>query len=116
MYAYCATINPFSLLESIIMGIFSPSYVDPTRMISVGGIGKGDPSGGDLKAMIRTNKLLRESEEEKNSANDAMFIKQAEHMVRSSQFEAAIKYIYKALEMNPESVVRIISIVVQEFL
>ena len=111
MYAYCATINPFSLLEIIIMGIFSPSYVDPTRMISVGGIGKGDASGGDLKAMIRTNKLLRESEEEKNSANDAMFIKQAEHMVRSSQFEAAIKYIYKALEMNPESVVRIISIV-----
>ena len=81
-------------------------------MISVGGIGKGD-SGGDLKQMIRNNKLMRESEEEKNSANDSMFIKQAEHMLRTNQFDAAIKYIYKALEMNPESLVSVISICIK---
>ena len=100
--------KPLSLLESIKLGIFSPSYVDSTRMISVGGIGKGQD--GDLKQMIRTNKMLRDAEEEKNCSNDAMFIKQAEHMLRTSQFEAAIKYIYKALEANPDSIVSVISI------
>ena len=60
---------------------------------------------GDLKQMIRDNKLQVEAEGAQASANDKMYIKQAEHMLRSESYTAAANYVMKALEMNPESLV-----------
>ena len=60
---------------------------------------------GDLKQMIKDNKLQVEAEGAQASANDKMYIKQAEHMLRSESYTAAANYVMKALEMNPESLV-----------
>ena len=72
-------------------------------MIAVGGVGKGFV--GDLKNMIRAAK---EAAEEGANANrlDLMYIKQAEHMLRTDSYLAAVRYTMKALEINPESIVR----------
>ena len=35
-----------------------------------------------------------------------MYIKQAEHMLRTDSYLAAVRYTMKALEINPESIVR----------
>ena len=78
-------------------------FVDSTRMIAVSQV--GGIVDGDLKQMIRDNKLQVEQEGAANAANDKMYIKQAEHMLRSESYTAAAGYVMKALEMNPESLV-----------
>ena len=79
------------------------SYVDSTRMISVGGV--GNVIEGDLSEMLKNCNLAREEDESLKSASDNLFLKQAEHMLRNHNYDACINYIVKALECNPESMV-----------
>ena len=60
---------------------------------------------GDIKQMIKDNKLMVEAEGIKVLESDNMYIKQAEHTLRTENYQAAGAYIMKALEQNPESTV-----------
>ena len=83
--------------------LFNFSFVDPTRMIAVSDV--GGIKDGDIKQMIKDNKLLVEAEGIRVLESDNMYIKQAEHTLRTENFEAAGTYIMKALEQNPDSTV-----------
>ena len=62
---------------------------------------------GDLKEMIKLSRMQQENEGAKDRNVDNMYIKQAEHMLRTKMYEAGVSYIMKALEINPESQVNI---------
>ena len=64
---------------------------------------------GDIKQMIKDNKLMVEQEGIAILESDNMYIKQAEHTLRTENFEAAGNYIMKALEQNPDSTVSLSS-------
>ena len=85
---------------------FNFSFVDPTRMIAVSDV--GGIKDGDIKQMIKDNKLLVEAEGIRVLESDNMYIKQAEHTLRTENFEAAGTYIMKALEQNPDSTVSLL--------
>ena len=86
--------------------LFNFSFVDPTRMIAVSDV--GGIKDGDIKQMIKDNKLLVEAEGIRVLESDNMYIKQAEHTLRTENFEAAGTYIMKALEQNPDSTVSLL--------
>ena len=63
----------------------------------------GNVVTGDLKEMIRLGKLQQAENEGLKSGMDKMYIIQAEHMLRTEAYEAGVKYIIKAIEVNPDS-------------
>ena len=75
-------------------------------MIAVSDV--GGIKDGDIKQMIKDNKLLVEAEGIRVLESDNMYIKQAEHTLRTENFEAAGTYIMKALEQNPDSTVSLL--------
>ena len=89
---YCVYID-------ILVAFFS--YIDPTRMAGVSHV--GNVVTGDLKEMIRLGKLQQAENEGLKSGMDKMYIIQAEHMLRTEAYEAGVKYIIKAIEVNPDS-------------
>ena len=58
---------------------------------------------GDLKEMIKLSKMAQIESEGRLLGMDKLYIIQAEHMLRTEAYEAAIKYIIKAVEANPDS-------------
>ena len=71
------------------------------------GSDKAFAAGADLKEMIKLSRMQQENEGAKDRNVDNMYIKQAEHMLRTKMYEAGVSYIMKALEINPESQVNI---------
>ncbi len=62
--------------------------------------------GGDLKLAIKDSGLKNKEEEQAPGApNDAMYLKQAEHLIRRAQYKPALTYLMESLHMNPESLV-----------
>ena len=79
---------------------FSSSYVDSTRRLAVNLSGG---AGEDLKKMMAEhNMMVKEDHQNDGISLDVQYLKQAEHLMRTSNFKAAVKYTHKALEINPE--------------
>ena len=64
--------------------------------------------GGDLKQLMGDKKILTEDEQNLGIAIDITYLKQAEHLLRTNAYQSAIKYTLKALELNPDSMVKTI--------
>ena len=90
----------FSSLIFISNQIFTTSYVDSTRRTAVNLSGG---AGEDLKRLMGEKKLLSEEDAQSGISIDVTFLKQAEHLLRTAKYAAAINYTIKALEVNPES-------------
>ena len=79
------------------------SYVDSTRRLAVNLAGGG---GGDLKQLMAEHSLgVKEDTSNSGISLDVVYLKQAEHLMRSDNYKTAIKYTHKALEINPEMTV-----------
>ena len=79
------------------------SYVDSTRRTAVNLSGG---AGEDLKRLMgEKNMLTKEDDSNSGIAIDITYLKQAEHLLRTSNYSSALKYTLKALEINPESLV-----------
>ena len=74
--------------------------MDSTRRTAVNLSGG---AGEDLKRMLGEKKLLSEEDINKGISTDVTFLKQAEHLLRTANYQGAIKYIVKSLETNPDS-------------
>ena len=63
--------------------------------------------GGDLKQLMAEHSLgVKEDTSNSGISLDIVYLKQAEHLMRSANYKSAIKYTHKALEINPELTVR----------
>ena len=63
--------------------------------------------GGDLKQLMAEHSLgVKEDTSNSGISLDIVYLKQAEHLMRSDNYKSAIKYTHKALEINPELTVR----------
>ncbi len=62
---------------------------------------------GDLKRLMQESKMANMIEDETipGAPNDAMYLKQARHYLRTASYTAAVQYTMKSIEMNPESTV-----------
>ena len=59
--------------------------------------------GGDLKQLMAEHQLgVKEDTSNSGISLDIVYLKQAEHLMRSDNYKSAIKYTHKALEINPE--------------
>ena len=86
-----------------ILKTFLFSYVDSTRRLAVNLAGGG---GGDLKQLMAEHSLgVKEDTSNSGISLDVVYLKQAEHLMRSDNYKTAIKYTHKALEINPEMTV-----------
>ena len=62
--------------------------------------------GGDLKQLMAEHSLgVKEDTSNSGISLDVVYLKQAEHLMRSDNYKTAIKYTHKALEINPEMTV-----------
>jgi hypothetical protein len=76
------------------------SYVDSTRRLAVNLSGG---AGEDLKKMMAEHNLVAVVDHNNDGISlDVQYLKQAEHLMRTSNFKTAIKYTHKSLEINPE--------------
>ena len=61
-------------------------------------------AGEDLKKMMSEHHMmLKEDISNKGISLDVQYLKQAQHLLRTTNYPIAIKYTVKALEINPES-------------
>ena len=61
-------------------------------------------AGEDLKKMMSEHHImLKEDISNKGISLDVQYLKQAQHLLRTTNYPIAIKYTVKALEINPES-------------
>jgi len=90
---------PFSCL---LINFFPFRYVDTNRMVAVE-LG----ASADLKAVIAKtgmkNAVTSSNVAQPGEPNDAMYLKQAEHLMKRSIFSSALMYLNLALAMNPTS-------------
>ena len=64
-------------------------------------------AGEDLKKMMAEHSLkIKEEANNTGISLDIQYLHQAEHLLRTSNFQTAIKYTVKALEINPDSKVK----------
>ena len=97
-------LNSRHLCITKILKTFLFSYVDSTRRLAVNLAGGG---GGDLKNLMAEHSLIvNENTSNSGISLDIVYLKQAEHLMRSDNYKTAIKYTHKALEINPELTVR----------
>ena len=61
-----------------------------------------------MKQLMGDKKILTEDEQNLGIAIDITYLKQAEHLLRTNAYQSAIKYTLKALELNPDSMVKTI--------
>ena len=82
------------------------SYADSTRNLAVNLSGG---AGEDLKAKFSEHKMMQKEDNSNQGISlDVQYLKQAEHLLRTTNYPIAIQYTVKALEINPESqVIRI---------
>ena len=60
-------------------------------------------AGEDLKKMMAEHHLMvKEDHQNDGISLDVQYLKQAEHLMRTCNYKAAIKYTHKALEINGE--------------
>lgn len=62
------------------------------------------PDIADLKSEIQRVGVQVENVVVPGRPNDVVFLKQAEHFVRAGQYKAALEYIERSLEYNPENI------------
>jgi hypothetical protein len=60
---------------------------------------------GDLKSQIRASGGSVDDEWLPGDPNDALYVKHAEHYLRTAKTKIALHYIEKALEFKPENMV-----------
>ena len=55
--------------------------------------------------MLKHSEGVKENTSNSGISLDVVYLKQAEHLMRSDNYKTAIKYTHKALEINPEMTV-----------
>ena len=61
-------------------------------------------AGEDLKKMMAEHHLMQKEDlSNVGISQDVTYLKQAEHLMRTTNYSCAIKYTVKALEYNPDS-------------
>lgn len=56
-----------------------------------------------MKRIMGEKKLLSDEDVNQGISIDVTYLKQAEHLLRTANYQSAIKYTFKALDLNPES-------------
>ena len=61
-------------------------------------------AGEDLKKMMAEHHLMQKEDlSNQGISQDVTYLKQAEHLMRTTNYSCAVKYTVKALEFNPDS-------------